>query len=247
MRYLEGGEVMLGSPEPNKDAQRFGTSSQSPPARKATIEAFWVAETEVTQGQFKALMGYNPAAQHPERQCEQGKLGDTLPVVCVTWFEALRYCNALSKREKKGIVYKIDRQNVRIQAKSTEGYRLLSGDEWEYAAKSGQDLIYAGTSQDKELCLFANVNDGLADCRSKHAGLAPVASYRPNAWGLYDFSGNAEEWVADWRHQGSHREVRGGSYDMHPYQFTRVYARAGRIPTHRDNARGFRVALRDGS
>ena len=121
-------------------------------------------------------------------------------------------------------------------------YRLPSEAEWEYAARAGSDTLYYFGDDPNVLCEYANVADKTlgepfpyyrtANCRDGFMRLAPAGSFKPNAFGLYDVIGNAEEWVADCWH-GSYRGapldarawdpdcgrfnvVRGGAFDAPP-------------------------------
>ena len=121
-------------------------------------------------------------------------------------------------------------------------YRLPSEAEWEYAARAGSDTLYYFGDDPDALCEHANVADETlgepypyyqtANCRDGFIRLAPVGSFKPNAFGLYDVIGNVEEWVADCWHgtyKGAPRDarawdagcarfnvVRGGAYDAPP-------------------------------
>ena len=212
---LPGGTFTMGSP--GGDAGRSDDERQ----HEVTLSPFLMSKTEVTQGMYRAVMGALPTT------CDVGGLqaGDDLPVHCVTWDEAAAFCEALSALE--GLP-------------AGQGYRLPTEAEWEYAARAGTDLVYAGTSEVAEVCAFGNVADATAkaanpgwttfDCDDGYAELAPVAFFRPNAWGLHDLTGNVWEWTADWYDEdyggdavdprgppsGSVRVIRGGSFGYGP-------------------------------
>jgi formylglycine-generating enzyme required for sulfatase activity len=98
---------------------------------------------------------------------------------------------------------------VWLSKRTGQTYRLLTEAEWEYAARAGSTSRYSFGDKGNELCRHANVGDRslkkaipdwkheIADCDDGHVHAAPVKSYQPNAFGLYDMHGNAWEWVQD--------------------------------------------------
>ncbi len=112
------------------------------------------------------------------------------PAACVNWNAAQAYTGWLSK-------------------KTGASYRLLTEAEWEYAARAGEELDFPWGRQGERACEYANLFDisakkrspnarlTAADCDDGYAQVAPVGSYKPNAFGLYDMSGNVWEWTFD--------------------------------------------------
>jgi formylglycine-generating enzyme required for sulfatase activity len=110
------------------------------------------------------------------------------PVTCVSWRDAQNYVAWLSK-------------------KTGRTYRLLSEAEWEYAARAGAQTPWPWGADANQGCAFANLYDATGrntaiawpgvTCDDKRREIAPVGSFRPNAFGLYDMIGNAMEWTAD--------------------------------------------------
>ena len=113
------------------------------------------------------------------------------PVVCVDWADAIAYTDWLA--EKTGF-----------------SYRLPTEAEWEYAARAGTTSYFAFGNDADELCRYANIADktakknkptlGTVGCDDGYAKTAPVASYKPNRFGLFDVHGNVWEWVVDCYH-----------------------------------------------
>ena len=155
---------------------------------------FYIDSTEVTQADYYALMGVNPSYF----------TGDTLrPVERVTWFDAVLYCNARSRLFKLDTVYRYTLlygnpgdgcyllDNLAIDY-AKNGYRLPTEAEWEYACRA--DAVAGHFSAIDT----AGLNTSVWWIGNSRNGTHPVATRFPNAWGLYDMSGNIWEWCNDW-------------------------------------------------
>lgn len=153
---------------------------------KYSVSSYYIATTEVTQKLYKEVVGSLP---------NQDKEKDSLPVVNVSWFDAVLFCNALSKKVGLDTVYtykSVGDENFLEDLKidySVEGIRLLTEMEWEVAAHGGvyESANYWGSEPASEYAYYG---------QSK--GPAEVAQFIPNAYGLYDMAGNVAEWVNDW-------------------------------------------------
>lgn len=151
------------------------------PIHEVHIEqAFALSQTEVTQAQYLAVMGTNPSNFRDRSDWEN------LPVENVSWLDAAAYCNKLSELEDLPRCYRIQTNEVTWQDHSCTGYRLPTEAEWEYAARADESTRYAGSDNLDEV--------GWYNENSTHA----VATKKPNAWYLYDLTGNVWEWVWDW-------------------------------------------------
>lgn len=156
----------------------------------------YVDTTLVTQADFNALMGFNPSGN------TSGQVG--LPVDQETWFDALLYCNARSKRDGLDTVYAYTSRT--LTGKNTtalggisdtnivlkNGYRLPTNAEQEYLKGAGTDSMYYWGNNE-------SLNSQYAWSSENNAGSThPVAQKKPNPLGLYDITGNLFEWSYDW-------------------------------------------------
>ena len=192
------------------------------------------------------------------------------PVVCISWNDAIEYCNWRSKKEGLTPVYTI-KGNVVSADFNARGYRLPTEAEWEYAARSGEkgykyswgngtpDGKQGGNIADEagkringwaEEGIWKGYDDG-------YAYTAPVGSFEPNEFGLCDMTGNVWEWCWDWYDKdyyknspkrnpqgpssGISRVVRGGSWDTEPKD-VRAADRSLGTPDNSDNLIGFRLS-----
>ena len=262
MVSIPAGRFTMGSRSSEKD--RDDDEAQ----HEVTIsQGFSMGAVEVTQGLWEAVMGSNPSS---EEYKGVSLVGDDLPVQNVRWLDAVRFANALSKREGLEACYRISEDKATWpKGQDCGGYRLPTEAEWEYAARAGSSDRYAGTDEERSACRYANVGDATAkakfswttvfNCDDGRAGLAPVGSYRANAWKLHDMTGNVWEWCWD-RYQrdyqsdssvdpvgpqsGSYRVFRGGSWDSTAWS-VRVAHRYGLGPGLRRGNIGFRLARTD--
>lgn len=227
MVVVPAGSFTMGSPE--NEPERIGDEG---PQRRVTIPRdFAVGRYEVTQAEWRSLMGGDPSNFKDDR----------LPVEQVSWNDAKEFAK-------------------RLGAKTRQSYRLLTEAEWEYAARAGTTAAYWwGASASHEYANFGKDEccDGLALGRDRWENTSPVGSFSANAFGLYDMHGNVEEWVEDCYVGSDHyapidgsaapensfcdRVQRGGSWNGSALGL-RSASRGEGYPASRIDSVGFRVA-----
>lgn len=145
---------------------------ESPGTEVVLSNDFAMLATEVTREMWKQVKGL--PLEDSCLQCPQS----------VSWFEAVEFANQVSKIEHLEPCY----QNNKLTSLSCTGYRLPTEAEWEYAAKADTQQRFAGGNSPVRVAQFAWNSNGHAH---------PVGELSPNAWGLYDMSGNVYEWCED--------------------------------------------------
>jgi serine/threonine-protein kinase len=238
MVLIPAGQFHMGWPESDENSPR----NQQPQHLVRITRPFRLAAHEVTQGQYRAVTGASPSVLTG---------ADDLPVENVSWFDALAFCNELSRMEGLKPFYVIDGSRAHVPDWNGMGYRLPIEAEWEYACRAGSATRYCFGDDEAALAEYAwyVVNSG------KHTH--GVGQKLPNAWGLYDLHGNVAEWCWDgyearYYHQSpgavpfdpanaSDRILRGGSAFRAARDCWSTY-RGTATPDLRDLAAGLRVA-----
>ena len=176
MVWIEPGTFLMGSPSGEKDRR----SDEGPQSKVSFTRGFWLAKYEMTQGEWKEVMGVNPSSFRGSSD---------LPVENVTWTEAMQFCRLLTQRERQA-------------GRLTEEYQytLPTEAQWEYACRGGTTGATAfGESLNAGQANFnGNEPYGRAVKGPYLRCTAKVGTYRANGWGLYDMHGNVAEWCLDW-------------------------------------------------
>ena len=246
---IPAGTFMMGSPE-----TEMGSGGSERPQHEVTLaQNFYIMTTEVTQAQWEAVMGNNPSYFDG--------CGEICPVEQVSWEDVQDFIAALNALDGRT-------------------YKLPTEAEWEYAARAETTTAFYNGDITEEECgvdpkldaigwYCGNSSVTYSGCYDASdwggptcAGTHPVAQKQPNAWGLYDMSGNVWEWVEDaWHYgydgaptdgsawvdspMGAGRVIRGGGWD-YDAQRCRTARRYYDYPSDRYNGGGFRLALSPG-
>jgi len=212
--YIPPGTFMMGSPSGEK-----GRLKDEKQHRVTLTKGFYMQTTEVTQGQWRAVMGSNPSHF---KSC-----GDDCPIEKVSWNDVQKFIQKLNQREDSG------------------AYRLPTEAEWEYTCRAGSTTAFANGGISELHCGYdSNLSAMGWYCGNSNKKTHSVARKNPNTWGLYDMHGNVFEWCQDWYGNypsssvtdptgpsgGLNRVMRGGSWNggaMYCHSANRLDANPG--------------------
>ena len=237
MVYVKGGIFNMGA---TSEQEQYAYDNEKP-VRTVMLDGFHIGKFEVTQAQWTAVMGTTLEEQAGGHSIK-GE-GDNYPMYYISWNEAQEFCKKLSEATGKKYVLPTEAQ-------------------WEYAARGGvhkTKTLYAGSDDLEEVAWYYD-NSAVETRRSAHE----VGTKAANALGLYDMSGNVEEWVSDYYNKsydekailinpqgpktGSRRVLRGGSFSD-PAKWHRVSSRKDAPSSsdgndnYEDSGTGFRVVV----
>lgn len=167
---------------------QMGETAPDNPGKEICVDDFYIGKYEVTQGQWRAVMGNNPSFF---KDC-----GDNCPVEQVSSIDAQEFVNKLNRKSQM----KSDLRSGLVM------FRLPYEAEWEYAARDGQKgERWAGTSNKDTIGDYAWF---VANSEKK---THPVGQKKPNGLGIYDMSGNVWEWVRNGYEDASKKSVDEGT------------------------------------
>lgn len=236
MVWVSAGEFQWGSPlsEPKR------LPNEGPQTRVEFTKGFWAGSTEITQREYRQIMGTNPSNFR----------GSNLPVDSVTHVQARTFCARLTE---------VERAAGRLP--TGYEYRLPTEPEWEYVARGATQTAYAfGDKIEGSVGNFhggLNASDAKTSSGKLQYGTLSVRTFPANGYGLYDVHGNVFEWTLGSytarlpggslvdpkpRSEGNRITVKGGSWEEMASR-SRVAYRKDMNPETASNAVGFRVLL----
>jgi formylglycine-generating enzyme required for sulfatase activity len=246
-----GFEMVLVKPGSFQMGSVTGRSVEQPVHTVSITRPFYVSKYAITFDQYDEF--HEETRSGSPLPDDDGRGRGTQPVVRVTWYDAVAYCNWLS--ERAGLIPCYSGRGITTKCDfSANGYRLPTEAEWEYAARGGhrsQGFTYAGSDNVDEVGWYLNNSGGERQ---------PVGQKRPNELGLYDMSGNVWEFCWDWYgldyYESSpasdpagigipgpyerKRSRRGGAWEE-PADSLRIAFRSHDWPDFVDDCNGFRV------
>ncbi|MSR60293.1 MAG: TIR domain-containing protein [Planctomycetaceae bacterium] len=238
--------------EPVKFDRQFPVKKDSPIENVTLTRAFYLSDREITVGQFQDFIKFIDKAPDDEKPQDWKEADEVIspteahPVQLVSWYDAVLFCNWLSRDEGLPRAYERQENKAWKLVDNATGYRLPTEAEWEYACRAGTTSDYASGDDEKLLSNYAVFNTGHTE---------PCGTKRPNGWGLFDMHGNVWEWCQDrdgsnaggevsdpeGPAEASDRVFRGGGWDD-VASFCRSALRGWNSPDYRRYALGFRVA-----
>jgi formylglycine-generating enzyme required for sulfatase activity len=200
-RRIPGGSFRMGSPSSEKGRSGNWLSNSDETPHTVSVGKFWLGEMEVTNRQYRLFKPGHDSGSYKEHSLN----GADQPVVKVSWHNAVAYAQWLSQKTGKR-------------------FRLPTEAEWEYAARAGTTTAYYWGEG------IGNNNANCDGCGSRwdDKQTAPVGSFKPNAFGLFDMLGNVYEWTcSEYKasYDGSEQKcavsaskypLRGGSWNYGP-------------------------------
>jgi len=228
--YVEGGSFVMG------DTWGDGYSDEKPTHNVTLTYDFYIGKYEATFNEYDAFCNVTGKS----KPSDSGWGRERRPVINVSWWDAIAYCNWLSEKEKLPKAYDDkgnfldNNERITTDPSNVVGYRLPTEAEWEYAAKGGKKSMgykYSGSNSPDSVAWY----DWNSGNKTQEVG-----KKAPNELGLYDMSGNVWEWCSDWWDSSYYSK----SPTTNPYSSTAGSARVGRGGSWNYDATRVRVARR---
>jgi len=249
MMPVEGGTFTMGC----TDEQGNDCDKDEKTTHPVTVSSFQIGKHQVTQAQWKAVMGTTLQQQRDKANPDWSLYGegDNYPMYYVSWYDIAGNRNSgLDSMVINGTPYYDNGFIYKLNAQTGKQYRLPTEAEWEFAARGGKNsrgYKYSGSNTVDSVAWYTSNREGKTH---------DVGKKQANELGLYDMSGNVWEWCSDWYGAytaeektnptgpiaGSNRVLRGGSW-LNYAQNCRVSYRTDDAPAYRGNRIGFRLAL----
>ncbi|MBN2384164.1 SUMF1/EgtB/PvdO family nonheme iron enzyme [bacterium] len=254
-RITSGQAMVLVRGDTFQMGDTFGTGDQDETAHQVSLGDFVMAQHEVT------FLEYDEFCRATDRTGpdDKGFGRDLQPVINVTWFDAINYCNWLSQRRGLTPCYSMspsEPPEVTCDF-SADGFRLPTEAEWEFAARiRGTKVLFSNGSNIADRNSMHYNNRHMTD--TNKTGPNPVGLLGPNALELYDLSGNVWEWCWDWYgpyptspvtdpkgpENGTKKVIRGGSWYNLDASYLRTSNRSSASPATQGHDIGFRLVRR---
>jgi formylglycine-generating enzyme required for sulfatase activity len=243
MRRIPAGKWLIGSPD--KESGRYDDEIQ----HAIQLSAFWIDTTETNRAEFLRLMNYAPSLAPCLGNC---------PVDNVSWYEAILFCNARSRREFRDTVYSyanklfdtsghLKKLDKLVRNPSANGFQLPTEAQWEIAARAGTGTPWGWGIDSTLAASYSWLAWNSSNTSHK------VGTLASNAWGMHDMQGNVWEWTWDWYNGydlsesldpagfgwGDMKSYRGGSWRSSVASL-RIALRNGAAPIYKADDLGFR-------
>lgn len=276
--YIDGGSFFIGS-----DSGRY---EDEYPLKEVILNSFYISRYETTYGKWNTI--YIWALTNGYDFDNIGQNGSDVywnafddsydyPVVGINWYDVVKWCNAISEFYRLTPCYYMESSKTNIYRNgiiklgssfvdwTSEGYRLPTEAEWEYAARGGVNSEYFWGEDIYEAGNYANIADksvklvisnwNIIDTYDGFLGTSLVGTLEPNGYGIYDMIGNVWEWCFDiygkYRNNavrnpkgatsGNLKVFRGSSFENYGIDNLRVSKRMAEYPYFREVYLGFRV------